>query len=117
MNGAGGDVTLLQNLVEEVKMSREYALLGNYATAAVYFDTAQSTLQVSGCALTLQRCLVCLLVVESTPVAPWPSHVPSPRPTLPAELPSHMHRQAPHQVDATEGELDARGRAGPRARP
>ena len=41
-----GDVTLLQNLVEEVKMSREYALLGNYATAAVYFETAQATLQV-----------------------------------------------------------------------
>lgn len=58
MNNAGGDVTLLQNLVEEVKMSREYALLGNYATAAVYFDTAQSTLQVGA-----DRCGVCPLVL------------------------------------------------------
>lgn len=40
-----GDVTLLQNLVEEVKMGREYALLGNYSTASVYFETAQTTIQ------------------------------------------------------------------------
>jgi len=49
---------LLQNLVEEIKMSREYALLGNYATAGVYFETAQSTLQVgtiAPCSLYTQR--------------------------------------------------------------
>jgi hypothetical protein len=54
------------NLPDTIQMSREYALLGNYETALVYFDGAVSQIQQYAFPLeyTGNRCDSCVFCVS-----------------------------------------------------
>ena len=43
-SGSMGDMSVIADLPEVLKMAREYALLGNYETALTHFDHASSSI-------------------------------------------------------------------------